>query len=102
MTWGTLTRVARQREEAVTQNRLRRKNLLMKDQLIIILEAVRVAQNTLEVEGHTQATLDGLRSLLCNEDVASALRFLSYEETDASVAPHDGLPSDWREHSRAA
>ena len=74
----------------------------MKDQLITILEAVRVAQNALEVEGHTQATLDSLRRLLCNEDVTSALRCLCYEERGISIVPQDELPFDWHEHSRAA
>jgi hypothetical protein len=74
----------------------------MKDQLITILEAVRVAQASLEVEGHTQATLEALRSVLCNEDVTDAVRLLSYEEYSPSTAPQDELPFDRAEQRRAA
>jgi hypothetical protein len=60
----------------------------MKDQLITLLEAIRVAQDMLEVEGHTQETLAELRSVLCNEDVDAA-RVLSSVESPATVAQDD-------------
>jgi hypothetical protein len=75
----------------------------MKDQLITILEAMRVAQDMLEVEGHTQETLAALRSALCNEDVIDAARALSYMDSPAT-APQDDVPfaRDRRERLRAA
>lgn len=63
----------------------------MKDQLITLLEAMRIAQDMLEVEGHTQETLAGLRSVLCNEDVINAARALSFVDSPAA-APQDDVP----------
>ena len=66
----------------------------MKDQLITVLEAVRLAQDILEVEGHSQETLERLRSLLCNEDMAAAVRALAFEESPSTVPQDNPLP--WR------
>jgi hypothetical protein len=44
---------------------------VMKDQLITLLEAIRVAQDMLEVERHMQETLAELSSVLCNEAVVN-------------------------------
>jgi len=75
---------------------------VMKDQLTTVLEAVRLAQDILEVEGHSQATLDTLRSLLCNENVADAVRALSYQESPSTVPQDTSFQRDWRERSQAA
>jgi len=72
----------------------------MKDQLITILEAMRIAQDMLEVEGHTQETLAELRSILFNEDVIDAARALSYVDSPPT-APQDDVPFR-RERLRAA
>jgi hypothetical protein len=74
----------------------------MKDQPITILEAMRLAQDMLEVEGHTQETLAELRSILCNEDVIDAARALSFVDSPAT-APQDGVPfpRDRRERLRS-
>jgi hypothetical protein len=57
----------------------------------------------LEVEGHTQETLAGLRSVLCNEDVINAARALSFVDSPAT-APQDDEPllRDPREGLQAA
>ena len=75
----------------------------MKDQLITILEALRLAQNIIEAEGHTQETLDSLRSTLCNEDVRAAVDALGYTNAPP-LAPHGDVPflRDWRERLHAA
>jgi len=74
----------------------------MKDQLITVLEAVRLAQDVLEVEGHSQATLDSLRSALCNEDVAHAVRVLSLEESPPTAPLDIPFLQGWSERSHAA
>jgi hypothetical protein len=73
----------------------------MKDQLTTVLEALRLAQDVLEVEGHSQATLETLRSLLCNEDVADALRVLSFEESPPTVPQDNALTQDWHKSHAA-
>jgi hypothetical protein len=62
----------------------------MKDQLITVIEAVRVSQGLLEVDGHSQATLDSLRSLLCNEDVYDAMDALTGLQDSPSLVPEHG------------
>ena len=74
----------------------------MKDQLITVLEAVRLAQDVLEVEGHSQATLDTMRSLLCNEHVADAVRVLAFEESPPTVPQDIPFLQNWRDRSHAA
>ena len=63
----------------------------MKDQLITVLEAMRRAQDMLEVEGHTQETLSELRSLLCNENAIAAVQALSFMD-DPAAAARDNAP----------
>ena len=74
----------------------------MKDQLVTVLEALRLAQDILEVEGHTQETLAALRSTLCNERVLTAAQNLSF--ADRQAAPQDDVPffRDWQERLQAA
>ena len=74
----------------------------MKDQLITILEAVRIAQNLLEV-GPTHDTLEELRSTLCNEDVLQAARILSFADSPP-LASQEDVPflRDWRHRLHAA
>jgi len=72
---------------------------VMKDQLITVLEAMRLAQDMLEVEGHTQETLAELRSILCNEDVLDAARALSFVDSP-TTAPQDGVPFPRDRHER--
>jgi predicted RNA binding protein with dsRBD fold (UPF0201 family) len=93
-TGGSITKL-------VVRDKLRKD--VMKDQLITVLEAMRLAQDMLEVEGHTQETLAELRSVLCSEDVIDAARALAFVDSPAT-APHDGVPfpRDRRERLRAA
>jgi|SoiMethySBSTD1v2_1073268.scaffolds.fasta_scaffold1659600_1 hypothetical protein len=75
----------------------------MKDQLITILEALRLAQNIVEVDGHTQETLDSLRSTLCSEDVRAAVHALSFLETPPLAAQSDApFLQTWRHRLQAA
>jgi hypothetical protein len=75
----------------------------MKEQLVTLLEAMRIAQDMLEVEGHTQETLAELRSVLCNEDVIDAARALALVDSP-TIAPQDEGPflPGWRDVLQAA
>ena len=74
---------------------------IVKDQLVTIMEAIRIAQDLLEVEGHTQETLEALRSILCNEDVCTAAERLSFVNTP-SAPPDVPFLRGWQERLQAA
>jgi hypothetical protein len=64
----------------------------MKDQLIILVEAVRAAQAVLSEQPQRSAMdIEILRGLLCNVRVTRAMRALSFEDSP-STAPERAIP----------
>ena len=62
----------------------------MKEQVIIILEAIRAAQCTLGRCRQSNVTVEQLRDILCSARVDSAVRALSYQDSP-SIAPAESL-----------
>ena len=69
----------------------------MKEQLVIILEAIRAAQCTLGRCRQPNVTVEQLRDILCNARVDRAVRALSYENSPPIAPEESMLP-----HVRAA
>ena len=62
----------------------------MKEQLLVILEAIRAAQCTLGRCRQPNVTVEQLRDILCNARVDRAVRALSYEDSPP-IAPEEGV-----------
>lgn len=62
----------------------------MKEQLVIILEAIRAAQCTLGRCRQPNVTVEQLRDILCGANVQRAVRALSYEDSP-SIAPESDV-----------
>ena len=62
----------------------------MKEQLVIILEAIRAAQCTLGRCRQPNVTVEQLRDILCSARVDGAVRALSYQDSP-SIAPEESL-----------
>jgi hypothetical protein len=82
-------------ELAGTKNSRRRlvakRSRIVKEQLVIILEAIRAAQCTLGRCRQPNVTVEQLRDILCNAGVNRAVRALTYEEASPPTVPEDGL-----------
>jgi hypothetical protein len=59
---------------------------IVKDQLIIVLEAIRVAQGALKDGRNCSVTVELLRDIICNSKVTGALRALSYDAISPPTA----------------
>jgi hypothetical protein len=64
---------------------------IVKEQLVIILEAIRAAQCTLGRCRQPNVTVEQLRDILCSAGVNRAVRALAYEEASPPTVPEDGF-----------
>ena len=62
----------------------------MKEQLVIILEAIRAAQCTLGRCRQPNVTVEQLRDILCNARLDRAVRALSYDDSPP-IAPAESM-----------
>lgn len=58
----------------------------MNNQLTAVLEAVRAAQGVLESQIHSAIAAEMLRGILCNAQICAAVRSLSCNKDDLSLA----------------
>jgi hypothetical protein len=63
----------------------------MKEQLVILIEAIRASQCLLGRCRQPGTTVEQLRDILCNAQVDRALTALSPSEPSPSIIPEDGL-----------